>query len=239
MKRFLFIIVFSFVVLASCQKDELTLPAKVIFEFGMYSAYHDSETKNYQYNPNESSPYFLIESGVLIVDAIEFDGRREEGQDFYFISVFPEPVVAILSDLTTNFDVEFDIPQGVYKKIDIVFHLSNIDRIPLILEGVFKAGNIEKKIRFEHNYSEKITIKASNKQQGQNNIILRKDKLSSALTIVDADLIFRFISVGQIMNAETTYINEIPNIIINNQHNTDIYNSIAPRIQNSLKVVFE
>ncbi len=205
----------------------------------MVSAYNDSEAKNYHYYQNAYSPYFLIESGVFVVDAIEFDGKREEGKDIYFISDFSEPVVAALSDQKTNFDVEFDIPQGVYKKIDIVFHINNSENIPLILEGVYKGGNIEKKIRFEYNHSEQISVRASNKQEGQNNIILRKDKQSIAFAIVDADYIFRFIGVGQILNAQTSIIDGEPFVIINSQNNIDIYNNVASRLNKSITVVFE
>jgi hypothetical protein len=236
MKNSLFIL-FAFLFLAiSCQKDELTLPTKVLFKFGMLSSFHDDEigNKNIVY-----SPQFIIDKGHFVFENIEFDGRRDEGKDVFFISNFPAAVEAVLENQETNFEVKFDIPQGVYNKIDISFYIDNSQQIPIILEGKFKTGVIEKNIRFEYNHSEKISVRASNKQNPQNSIVLRKDESAIAFVIVDTEFLFRFISISAIMNAESFMINNNEVILINNQYNSELFNQIAGRISNCIYITFE
>lgn len=235
MKHKSFILLAFLFLVISCQKDELTLPSKVLFKFGMISSFNeDNGNKN-----SNNSHLFFIDKGRFIFENIEFDGRRDEGKDIFFISNFPSAVEAVLENQETNFEVKFDIPQGVYNKIDISFYIDNSQHIPIVLEGKFKTGAVEKNIRFEYNHTEKISVRAYNKQNAQNSIVLTKDESSTAFVIVDSEFLFRFISIAAIMNAESFLLNNNEVILINNQHNTDLFNQIAGRINNCIYIMFE
>lgn len=235
-------IVFAF---SSCIKDELTLPAGVSFKFDMLS--HQSEDEEEDEDENGGlksftlfpSGLFSIDKGTLVVDAIEFDGRREEGQDVYFSSDFPGPVFARLEEQSTNFDIRFDIPQGIYNRIDITIHLDTSQQPSLILEGSLKIGIFEPVlIRFEYNFPDQVPVRAVSARPGQN-IVLRKDQPSTATVLIDAGFLFRFVNMGILANADRIDVNGAKIILINNQYNTLIFNQLGSRIQGSIAVVFE
>jgi len=226
---FFLIVAFS---LSSCQKDELALPSEVFFEFGMQPL-EGGDDKVLQ----SSQPSLTINSGMLIVDAIEFDGRRNQGDDVYFISNFSEKLVARLNNQETNFNVTFDIPQGIYHRVDVIFHIES-DQTPIVLEGELTFGLQNRiPVRFEYKFSDQITVKAKAKQGHE--VVLRKDKLNIARAQLNAQLLFRFINPSVITNGNFVNFNGEETLLINEHNNIDIFNQLASRIGNSFEVVFE
>ncbi len=232
-KQFCFFFLIASFILISCKKDELTLPSEVVFEFGMQSLVEEDESKILQ----SSQPSLIINSGELIIDAIEFDGRRNEGKDVYFISNFSEKLVAQLKNHSTNFSVKFDIPQGVYHRIDVIFHIES-DQTPIVLEGELAFG-VQNKIpvRFEYRFSDQILVKAKPKQ-GQE-MVLRKDKLNIANVQLNAKTLFRFINPSVMANGNLVNLNGEDTLLINEHNNIDVFNQLASRINSSFEVVFE
>jgi hypothetical protein len=229
---------------SSCSKDELTLPSKVYFHFGM-SPHSDSENeegfKNGYGAVGQPGPIsFTIDKGTLVVAAIEFDGKREQGQDVYFISDFPVPVVAKLHEEGTQANVDFDIPQGIYKRIDIAMHLGNgPGEMPLKLEGLFNRPGIGPvTIRFEYEFDDIITIRSTGSGASQE-VTLRKDQPSTAMIRLDAGSLFRLVNPSVLMNADIIMENGQNILQISNNHNRNIFNQIAARINNAFTVVFE
>jgi hypothetical protein len=233
-KRF-FIIIAIALVLVSC-KDELTLPAKVHFDFGMVIFQNEDPAKGQQ---KTSSPNrYSIESGELTIEAIEFDGRRNQGKDVYFMSNFSEKIVSQLDTQSANIKVEFDIPQGEYNRVDITLHLGEGNNTPLRLEGQFTYGQSNTiPIHFEYAYTDKITIRA--KPKNGTNIILSKDNVSNAKVIVDTEFLFRFLNPGVIANAARVNQDGQETILINHLNNVEIFNQVANRFNNAITVIFE
>ncbi len=87
------------------KKDDLTLPVKVYFKFGILR----------DYNTSRAHLYF---TGCRIgIQQIGFEGSREAGGDIHFIS---DPSLNLQTLSFTQEPVtvsEFDIPQGVYKSM--------------------------------------------------------------------------------------------------------------------------
>jgi hypothetical protein len=221
-------------VLSSCVKDELTKPAEVAFEFSMKSYLSDQSTQTKSTNNN----FFSLSKGTLVIDAIEFDGKRSAGKDYFFKSNFPKTLNASLETGITNFKVEFDIPQGIYNKIDLTFLFTETGVPSLVLEGVFSSGsNFTTPIRFEYTYPDNITVRAST--GSDQTIVLQKDKKSRAIVTIDASFIFRFINPGVIASASTSNVNGENIILINDKNNIPIFNQIASRINNAITVQFE
>ncbi len=227
----------------SCSKDELTLPSKVFFHFGM-TPHSDTENDNLKAgysSAGQPGPIsFTIDKGTLVISAIEFDGKREQGQDVYFVSDFPAPVVARLHEEGTQAAVNFDIPQGIYKRIDISLHLGNgPDELPLKLEGIFnRPGMGSVTIHFEFSFDDIITIRSTGSGANQE-ITLRKDHPSTASVKLDAGSLFRLVNPAVFMNADITVENGQNILLISNNHNRNIFNQIAARMNNAFTVVFE
>lgn len=226
-------------ILTSCIKNELTLPSKVEFNFGLQPMVGENGIIGNSFVLKSALNQVTLDKGSLILDAIEFDGKREEGKDVFFISNFKESLVADLSSQTTNFKVDFDIPQGIYNRIDIDLYLSDLQEISLIIEGGVKIGIFQEiPVRFEYDFPDKIKVRASAMQPGQN-IVLRKDKSSLATVLIDIGFLFRFINPGVIANADIVEIEGADVILINKEYNIELFNQIATQISNSFSIVFE
>ncbi len=217
--------------ITSCEKDDLTLPSDVDFEFSMNPYTPANELK--------AGQGFTIDKGKLILSSIEFDGRRNEGEDYYFSRNFTSPLEAELHTKELNQEVHFDIPQGIYNTIEISFYLGEESKNGLFLNGTLQKGPFEEvPIQFEYAAGEVIRIKAKN--SGESEVIaLKKDTPSKASVIFDAEMFFRFVNVNMIMNAETTSIDGVETIVINEDYNNDIFSFLIARMPISLRVIFE
>jgi hypothetical protein len=253
MKLSYFISFLILIILASCQKDPLSRPTKVSFVFGMqdYSIRDDSDKKTFMYTGKSFSQsdkslntdgsiidkasnngILVIDRGSLIISSIEFEGRREQGEDVYFSSNLGQKIIADLGAMTTNIPVSFDIPQGVYHHIEITLNLGTDGQAPLIMEGNLQRGPLQDTpIRFEYPFTERIRIIGKGKHQ--QNIVLHEDKLSVARVEINAESLFRLVNMGMIMTASTINQGGQDIIIINHQNNLPVFNMIANRLANA------
>lgn len=233
-KRF-FIIIAMPLLLVSC-KDELTLPAKVHFDFGMVIFQNEDPAQGQQ--KTNSPNRYSIERGELTIEAIEFDGRRNQGKDVYFKSNFSEKVVSQLHSQTSNVRVEFDIPQGEYNRVDLTLHLGAGADAPFKLEGQFSYGQSASiPIYFEYAYTDEITIRGKSKHGA--NIILSRGNVTKAKVVVDTEFLFRFLNPGVIASAVRVTQGGEEVILINQLNNVEIFNQVASRFSSSISVVFE
>lgn len=237
------IVVFSTVLFSACGRNELKLPAQVFLNFSMdsFESEDDDENENKTclFEKKGGGSKIEIDKGILVIDAIEFDGRRQQGNDVFFISDFSSPIIADLETGETNIDVSFDIPQGIYYRIDLLFNFGTSDQIPLVLEGKFKSGNSDAmSVRFEYNFVETITVRGKPKS-GQNDIVLRKDEISEVSVSIDLESLFRFVNPSEFNGAEMIQENGEIVLLVNQTTNLMIFNKLANRLSNSIEVAFE
>jgi hypothetical protein len=228
----------------SCAKDELTLPAKVYFGYGFLShqeeltkASPESETLKSNLPPGFHGGKLEINKGTLMIRSLEFDGRRDEGRDVYFASDLREPLIVNLEDATGNQELSFDIPQGVYNMIEIHIHPGGSTAPPLVLEGTISRGAAHViTVRFELDIYEKLRIRAEPYESDK--IVLRRDVPSYALIVVDAASMFRFIHPTMFRDAVLTDIGGVPTLLINSITNKELFNALATRVEKSISIVF-
>jgi len=230
-KIFLLFWIFCIAVITSCEKDELKLPAEVKLGFDMNSFNLEDNVK--------AGQQFTVDEGYLILSGIEFDGKREQGEDYFFTSLFDEPLQAEMHSGVANQDVSFDIPQGIYSMIELSLTLGDEEGPALWLRGRFQKGPLEDvAVLFEYSFREEIRVQAKNKE-GNRQVILRKDTPATATILMDAPFMFQLFNMGLLKNAEYFSIEGEETIIINNERNTVIFNLLAPRLDKSLQVIFE
>ena len=230
-KIFLLFCIITVVASTSCEEDELKLPAEVNIAFDMYSFNLGDDAKG--------DPVFTVDEGYLVINTIEFDGDREQGDDYFFSSTFKELLQAEMHTGKINQDVSFDIPQGEYNMIELNLILGDGVNPALLLKGSFQKGPFENvPVLFEYSFQEEVRLRAVNKA-GNRQIILRKDAPCTATILLNAPFMFQFLNMGLIRNADYYIIAEEETIIINNQKNTDIFNLLATRLDKSLQVIFE
>lgn len=239
MKKILLFTLLLLFALYSCEKDPSTFPAKVKFAFRMIPSGTENELKEAEVQGNpEDGNFLVIDDGTLVISSIDFEGRRQDASDVFFTADFDPPIVVDLKEETSSRPVQFDIPQGIFERIELTFHLGAAGHLPLIMTGEANLpiiGNTQ--VRFEYHYSEPVRVLAKNLTGNQ--IVLRKDVESQATVFVNAEYLFRLVNPGLLIAAEI--INEQGNevILIAQGMNTPIFNVIANRLSQSFEMIFE
>lgn len=237
MKNKLYFLALLLLAFSGCKKDPLTQPAKVHFHFGMLPIETAKELYHGEENTNEPNTFY-IDKGNMTISAIEFEGRRKDASDIFF-NVDYDPVVDInLHQQTSSTSIDYDIPQGIYKRIEMIFHIGGSEILPLVLKGMANIedeGSIQ--IIFEYGYDEEIKVVA--KPEQGNEIILNKDTFARARAELDIDILFRLVNIERIQNADIVTIDGVKTILINKDNNKSTFNIIAARLNQSLRLVFE
>ncbi|PLX23701.1 MAG: hypothetical protein C0597_00685 [Marinilabiliales bacterium] len=230
-KVFVAIFVSMVIILSSCEKDDITQPVEVEFEFSMESFHMEGDSK--------AASGFDVDEGTIIISEIQFDGRRNQGEDYYFTSDFNSPLMAQMHNRVMNQNVSYDVPQGIYDRIDIHLSLGDSAQFALQLQGRFQRGPLDEVlVDFQYAFKEQINIRARN-NQGNEQVVFTQDSGLKAKVIFDVPHLFQFISMKMIQNAEITKNGNASVLEINNEKNTDIFNLMVTRLDNSMRVVFE
>ncbi len=231
MKRSLFFLAVFFTILfSSCEKEEYTEPVSIGFEFSMDAL---------QMSEGAKAGSFTIDKGTLVLQTLEFDGRRDQGDDYYFTSGFATPLMAELHTKIANQKVEYDIPQGIYNRIELNFSMGVESENAICFEGRFQRGPMDEvPVIFEYPFQEQIRVRAKN-NLGSDQIVISKDNPLKAKIIMNVPNMFQFVNMSMIRNAQTTQQNGGQTIKITNTQNTEIFNLVASRLDNAIYVVFE
>lgn len=238
MYKGLLIPLFFLLLFSSCSKDPLTLPSKVIFDFELISHEEGDDLKS---SPPKNPPFgkITVDQGTLVIGSIEFDGRRDQGRDVFFVSDLQEPVIVDLDKGDSSVELSFDIPQGVYNRIELIINLGNGEGTSLQLDGMIKMGRqAGLPVRFEYNIPEQIRVRAEPGNAG-NKIVLTRDKPSKARIVVDAGEVFQFVKLPVLQEAAVSVLGDENIVIISPENNINIFNSMASRIERSFRVVFD
>lgn len=231
MKKLYLILLIPVLIFSSCEEKELKLPASVTLKFDM---------ENYSIAENiKAGQGFFIDKAYFIMNTLELDGIREQGDDYFFSRAFDTPVQAEMHTGNASEEITFDIPQGIYKKIELNLSLGDNEHPSLWLEGTFERGPFDNiPVLFQYTLKEEIGIRAENKN-GEREIILRKDKPATATIKLNVPFMFQLMNIGQIRNAELYPMDGKDMVVINKDKNTEIFNLLATRLDKSVQVVFE
>lgn len=182
--------------------------------------------------------FLSIIDGTLVINRIDFDGLRQNARDVFFTAEFDPPIVVDLGEGSSSRYVQFDIPQGVYDRMEFIFHLGAPGYLPLVMTGEANLPQLGmKQVRFEYQYPEPISTIATG--PGGTTIVLKKDVVSKASVLVDAEKLFRLVNIGLLVSAEISNPSGAETILINQDLNSPIFNVVANRLSQSLEVVFE
>ncbi len=224
----------------SCEERELKVPVKVDMGFDMEPYELSQDFK--------SGSQFTIDEAFMVINAFEFNGVREQGESYFFTRRFDEPLQAEMHKGDDGRHVNFDIPQGVYNMIELVFDTGNDESPAIILKGSFQQGPLEEiPVQFEYSFNEQLSVRAEN-AEGKRQVILTKDIPARVRIVFDTPSMLRLLNMGQIMKAEIGCTEDDDDdddddddeiILINDNNNTDIFNLLASRLDRSLRVVFE
>jgi len=211
--------------ITSC-KNEWKLPTDVGFKVDI-----NRETS--------SDGQIVFTNGNIVLATFEFDGEREQGDDVYFSKSFPKGLIIPFSSSTVIEELNFDIPQGTYSKIDISFEtFDELGGVNITVNGFYTNSSSEKiPIKFEYTSSEEFDIVAVD-YTGSNQIILNQDHPVNAQIEINPIHWYQIVSSTTLDDADLVDINGIPTLLISEDENEDIFDIIIDRLDESLEAVF-
>lgn len=216
------------VILASCDKDKdkWKLPVDVNFKVDINRS------------PSKAGA-LVFTGGELVLSEFEFDGERMQGEDVYFYNSYENGLVVPFDPNVSNAELEFDIPQGTYTKIDIYFRAEGYGDKSIIIEGYYTDSlGTSNPVLFE--FEEVEIYKAVAKDiSGSNEIILQEGVPYTAKIILDPVYWFQSVSTKMLDDAELVDVNGVPTILINDWYNEAIFDLVMDRVDEGSMVVFE
>lgn len=270
LKRLFILFLGSAFFFVGCQKDELTKPAEVDFLFQMNTfetEWIDDEPdddddeyalqKNATIDANQSpvsvpgnNPFqngfqpaaFAIGKTQMVITGIEIEGQREQGKNVFMARDFTPPLeINLENDEPADYDVSFDLPQGIYTKLEFQFHVGNENHPAFEFSGPV-TGNASEKVDFQFRYQnrEKIKTRALHNKNISENIVIDKSKKTRATITVDTEYLFANITRNHLVNSKASGPPQgRPFIMVDQKNNMHIYGALANRIEKSIAVVFE
>ena len=252
--------------LQACTEDEFIERATINLEIKMTNA-DDSFGQGRGGPPFEDELEFS--QGRLLLGSIEVDGKRADNDDYYFSRDFETPLTANLTEGTLSQPVSFDIPQGSYEYIRITLNTTGTDTCcGLFLRGIweqdddddddndddkaqkgrgasprkhFSGTGINEEVPLEISLFEtperlKQTILT---EEEQRQVVLKKDNWETIEITLDMSVIFKYINPGRLRQAEMQGAGNNQKIIISRESNRDLHDSLADRVENSMKAVIK
>jgi len=224
-KSFQIIIICCFA-LISCKRDKWNEPAAVSFVVDINRS------------PGLSDK-LVFSSGKIVFENFSFEGERVQGDDVYFSNSYPSGLSVTFDANNTIGDLDFDIPQGTFTRIQISFSTYGTSSDNHIeMTGVYSTGRgTTFPLKFEYNAKESFSVMAQN-TSGSNEIVLNKDTPVKPKIVFDPIYWFQPVSLNLLNNAEVVDINGTSTILINSTTNIDIYNIVVNRVGDGVKIIF-
>lgn len=216
---------FSFLLQVSCNKSEWKKPTEVAFLVDVNK------------EASLDGKLFFTE-GQIVLRNITFDGKRIQADDVYFEGDFDKGLKVALSATTENSNLVFDIPQGTYSSVRIDFEAERSDNELIVIKGFYTNSNgVERPVILELEEIE-FYDKIAKTAQGEVEIDLVAGNPKKATILLDPIFWFGTFSINQLDNAETTLVNGVETILINEEKNESLHNIIEDRIGANEKVRF-
>jgi hypothetical protein len=228
MRTALFILLIGLlsVFLTSCKKRRLKQPTTVSFNIDINRSTSGDGT-------------IVFESGTIFLSSFSVEGERQEGDPIAFAREFNGLAVDFSASSQVS-ELQFDIPQGVYTELEVSFEtFDDNGDYTIVTNGWYtNTGGTDIPIRFEFSSSETFEITGED-SANSGLIVLEKDIPASALIQLDPIYWFDILTINQLENATLTAINGTPTILINESTNTNLYDLMADRIDDSTEATFD
>lgn len=176
--------------------------------------------------------------GEIVIEYFEFDGDREKGDDVFFGKDFADGLTIPFDETLEIEGLDFVIPQGIYKRLDIRFKTSDdVTETTLVLNGNYSySGGGTIPVRFEIEDTQSFEARAESEDGGD--IILDKDVQSPAKIILDPSYWFEPVPVSSFESADIVDFDGVNTLLINKDENSEIYNLVFDRVDESHMILF-
>lgn len=212
--------------LISCEKDELTKPVRVNFEF-----------KLDRVPPTQGNVVFT--AGSFDLQSITFTGDRDTGEDVTFMSDFE---TVVLADLATGFSdpaVSFDIPQGTYKSIQLLIDPDDVAP-DIVINGRYTPAGLGVPLPVEMHIEIGGALNLVAKTpEGNTEIVLRKDTPATVEVFLNPSAWFTGAITDLLTTADVQLVGTVPSVVISKNMNAAIYAKLAALVEGSAEAVIK
>lgn len=199
-----------------------------------------SVSYQFRLKDNSSSGLIKFTSASLRVSELKFDGERKQGQKHVEMKQsFDPPLQVPLSLTPTTTDILFYIPQGTYHTINLDMKINGeMGTGPsLVVNGYFiKNGYQSIPVKFEYYSEQSFSLPASN--PSGDNIVLVEDQPASATILMNPYYWFQEVPESVLSDAELSTNWSDTVMVINPDHNVNIYQMVIDRLAAGNEVVF-
>lgn len=243
--------------LSACSKDELTKPVEVNLQMLI-------EQEEVAAARVEKKKTLVVESGRYILSAVEFEGYRESGEDYFFQKEFENGLEADLNAGLPSTVLNFDMPQGVYQRISIALHIhkaakegeeneedndkresdleleeADLQEASLILKG-FYINNKEEEIPFIFLYDFDDVFEYNLSMSGADEVVsISSEGGANAMIEFNPSYWLQQINARMLESAKLDEVEGVPTIIISESRNEHIFNLLSRRIEKASDLTFE
>jgi len=227
------VILFILFVFVGCEKEDFTQPVNVDFSFGLTDT--DISLKHLK-----SGRGLSMQQGFWFLESIDFEGSREQGGDYFFSYQPSTPQEIAFYQDEWMAQLSFDIPQGIYQRVKLTFHLiANVDHPAFRLNGQFDSQAFSaERFMFDYDVQETISLVAQNAQGGKE-IVFQQGKPVEAKVSINTHRMFDLVPPGLLRNAIRSEYQGRSTIQVSRKMNPEIFQLMATRVLNSTEVVFE
>ena len=229
----------------SCSKDDFTKPAGINLQMAI-------ENHEVEINKRVKVNSIKIESGRYLLSEVEFKGYRESGEDYFFEKEFEDGLEATMTAESPAIALNFDMPQGLYKRISISFKVKKSkereedeedekpfdENASLILQGTYTDSKEQEiPLVFVYNYDDTFEFKASSAKSKE--VILIEEGQGVAHLTFNPSYWLQLINSRMLESAQLTPVNGVPSIVLSEQQNEHIFELLASRIKSASDLSFE
>lgn len=228
--------------LLSCTKDDLTHPVQAELLLEMEGEQNGSATEPIQ-----------VTGGRFLISELEFDGYRENGENYFFTKKFPDSLNVAFSSSSTTKILAFEMPQGIYSRIDIRLGVPSLKEGTAaveVLERVSLKGGVEiwgnyintkgEAVPFIFIYSAKDVFKYTAKSTaGDQQVVVKAKADHKGVIRFNPQHWMELINARMLQSANIKIVDGAPTIIISKSQNDHIYNLLVSRIEKSTSLSFE
>lgn len=180
-----------------------------------------------------------LKKGHLVVSSFEFDGKRTEGADVYFVKDYTGEFKVPFGEEPLR-DLSFDVPQGIYTEIDVKVVSKNEQLPNLVVDGVFEGAKIgSRAIRFELNQSKTFLIAGEDLVSNNKEVDLMETTKAKAIILLDPSPWFVALEEHNLEQAKTVSIDGKKTILINKTTNSKLYDKVVAALgKDKQKAIF-
>lgn len=176
--------------------------------------------------------------GEIVLSRFQLEGNRVQGDDYFFQNGYNPPISIPLDSTWVNPELQFDLPQGIYNRIEIQFEIPSANITTLRIEGSFQdSSGLWLPLRLEVDSFEAFEVLANN-NEGLQEVVIDNEYGYTALIKLNPVHWFSGLSISDLEQAERSLIGGVSGIVISTDVNTVLYSEIDNRLDelNSLSI---